>query len=266
MKDVTRNKWKQHWKDKKANCKKRRIDFLFTLDQFAALMENRKNFVCAYTGVKFNLSGGDANKYPQMDRVDSHGPYSPTNVVLCTALSHKWKTDFVENEQSLKGQKNGVITAVHRIKKTLANEIGMQEMMKPYKGLYKQLEDHKRQLNANKEKQDVRSLETKAKVEALVTKMYSDYASEIAGAGGQLLLSFAEYKRKIMVKTCGFTKDQLPVDLVQRKLYILDKTKPITKQNVVTTTCKLSNALDVLQRDAGLNAARLKKLGRGLAK
>lgn len=266
MKQSIIDRYKCAYENKKQSCNKRAIDFKFTLPEYAALMEGRKNLTCAYSGEAFTLGDTSSTNYPELDRIDPVGAYSKENCVFCCRKVHKWKTDYIEKGKSLKNANDRVIQITHRINKILSNKSGMESMMRPYQGIYKQLANQTKETKEQERKKAIKSQLINIQRERIIAEMYNNFLEEVLQAGGEPLITFAQYKRKINNKTCGLTGEVLPVDLKKRSLYIKNKSCEIDNRNIVCTTEELSKALDVLQGTCGFTTKMMKKLGKGLIK
>lgn len=257
MKHYTEQQYKEAYSRKKADCDKRKIQFDFTEEEYAALYKARNlgKLRCAYTGKEFILDI-QSDLYPELDRIDNHKSYNKHNCVFVTKKAHKIKTKFIENCLPLNGQSSGLISIYHRISKILEDQRNVEEMMKPYYEIY------------NSIKKEI-VMEKPTYSEKTIAKLYYQFVNSLEDSGvgeEDVLISYAQFKRKLCVKTDAFTNKPLPIALDSRKLYIKDKTRPVSNSNVVCSTKELVNALDLLQGTCKLTTNDLKRVGKTLSK
>ena len=250
---------------KKASCEKRALDFNFTLEEFRIFWHLRGKVDCFYTDKPMRLTKdkGVPEDYATIDRINSDLPYSPANCIWCQNHVNQLKGSHIENDQNLPKNNAKVAGIVARIKKVLNNPKTLERKLKDYKDAYKQVEEHEttlaeENLKAMKEKKEQAKWET----EQLFAGHYIELAKEFEKVGATMKITLGELKKSLF--RCN--KDQITGEefdsLLNKKLWVIDKTKPVVLSNVKIVNLNTRNALDLLtmQCDVGKLALNIHKV------
>ena len=241
------------WEQKKESCIKRCIDFNISLEEYTALwqLRNHSDTRCAYTGVKFNIKKLGNDNYPELERIDSNLCYSVDNCLYVTKYSNSVKCKYIEQEKSIKGVPNKDITTTLRIRKLLNNPESLERIKQPYKDAVANInlvEDNKQKRIAkeNKIMMDAQQMKDKAQLEVDFALHYVNLVTELTDMGATVQCSIGELRKKIInTKKCQITGKPFN-NLSEKKLYILDKSANITKDNMKVVLQSTRDSLDVL--------------------
>lgn len=258
------------FKRKQDSCKSRGIKFLLSLNEYVALMNSRSTMRCSYSGRKFNMTDYDHKDYPTMERVKQDGPYSRSNTIWVTSQCNKLKDDFIDKGLSMKGIGAESINLVQRIKKFLNKP--HEEIMQPYYDLYdfveqQQAEKDSRDIELQNKVNHIRNEQTrlekeaveKARVDEIKTKVYSEvelakhYIKQVEGFEkfSKVYELTIKTHRDIVRKTkCSVSGEKFG-SLNDKWLWVIDKSKPLGKDNLLVVTLNMSNTLDLLQVACG---------------
>lgn len=242
------------YEQQKASCAKRMIGFTFTKQQWEDFHKLRDTVVCAYTNNSFVLNCGTAHsKYPTVERIFDDRDYSPENCIWVTKEANELKAIYIENGKSTDKLDPHSTTYVKRIKRILESVDNIKEIQLPYKHLFQE--------------------ENKV-VEEKVTNPELAIASSYANLGkfievqcsSEFQLTYSQFKTLITRKKCMLTQKELPARLNERRLWVVDKTLPVSKNNVLVTTKELQTALDTMMVSAKLSLKDLQMIGKVLNK
>ena len=111
-------------------------------------------------------------------------------------------------------------------------------------------------------------------VEEKVTNPELVIASSYANLGkfievqcaSEFKLTYSQFKTLITRKKCMLTQKELPASLNERRLWVVDKTLPVSKNNVLVTTKELQTTLDTMMVSAKLSLKDLQMIGKVLNK
>ncbi|QXN60092.1 hypothetical protein KUA24_25 [Vibrio phage HNL01] len=269
MSVITPTELERMWEQKKESSAKRLIPFTLTLEEYTALYKMRSVLRCFYTDMKFDMRDKNSPNYPTLERIKDHGEgsgYEVGNVVFVTSDANKLKNTFIESENSLKGVNQETQNKVRRIKKVCDNPVMIAERLKPYTEIFdnvhRRLQDKLDKITKVENKKKQITAQQKSTQEREVAKSYFQFSSQLAELGVTLEMSMPEYRRKLLVKTCRLTGRELPLDLNERTLYVVDKTAPIVPSNVRTTTKIMQNALDTFTTSANIDAKVMIKMAK----
>lgn len=254
-------KHKEAFERKLKSCKERAIDFDFTLEEFDIFLKLKNQVTCAYSNQSFVDRPNHPNS-PTIERIDNRKSYNKYNCVWVTKKNNEYKATYIEKGKSMRDVGDIIINSVHRVNKILNNPKTFDEMMKPYLKAYETLSVQSQEnieKDNNKIAQDKRK---KAKVEREVAKSYYQFSSQLAEMGIPLEMTIPEYRRKLLIKICRLTGRELPKDLNERTLFIVDKTLPITTHNVKTTTKEVQKALDTFITSAKIESKTMIKIAK----
>lgn len=251
---------------KQDSCKQRGLEFTLTLGEYVTLMNSRHGGRCSYSGRKFNMSDTNHKDYPTIERLKQDEGYTRSNSLLITAQCNKLKDDFIDKGLSMKGIGPDKINLVQRIKKFLNKP--QEEIMQPYYDLYdfveqqqgeKDARDTELQNKVNHIRNEQTRLEKeaieKSRVDEIKTKVYSEvelakhYIKQVEGFEkfGKVYELTIKTHRDIVRKTkCSVSGEKFE-SLNDKWLWVIDKSKPLSKENLLVVTLNMSNTLDLLQ-------------------
>lgn len=224
---------------KKANCKKRMIEFNFTEEEYDIFCKLQESVKCAYTNREFVFV--EQHKYsPTLERIDQDKGYSPDNCVWVTLFANTVKERFIESNKLEVEANIEEARAITRIKRILASEENLTQIKEPY----------------------VKALQAIVKPshnkEITLAKGYSVLGNYWEKEGLAFNLTFAQYKYLNNRKFCDLTGRNLANE--SKNVYVFDKTQPVTKENTCITSKKLRESLDSFTRDNALTKEELKKM------
>ncbi len=255
---------------KKESCKQRGLDFTLTLSEYTALMNSRHGGRCSYSGRKFNLSDTNHKDYPTLERVKQEQGYDRNNTILVTLQCNVLKDNMIDKGLSMNGIGSDKINLVQRIKKFLNKP--HDEIMQPYYDLYDFVEQQKAEKDArdtelqnkvNHIRNEQIRLEKEAieqsRVDEIKTKVDSEvelakhYIKQVEGFDkfGKVYELTIKTHRDIVRKTKCSVSDEKFESLNDKWLWVIDKSKPLSKENLLVVTLNVSNTLDLLQVACG---------------
>ncbi len=256
---------KDHYETKKECANKRGIDFNFTLDQFQTFWALRNKVKCFYTNCNFKMSRGTAEVpklYPTAERICQSKPYSPDNCVWVTHHSNQMKAFYVEQGQSLQGVAPTVVKLVNKIKKVLENPDCLAERFKVYEEAYKEVHTKnsvliKQQIEEKKIKDAELAEEAKWAFEIEWSQYYIDISKEFSDMGVILKETNGNFRKIVTrVKHDQVTGEKFN-DLQSKKVWVIDKTKPICQGNIKIVKLITQQAMDALTNQIPLDKLAL---------
>lgn len=253
---------------KKANSEKRNIQFLLTEAEYTAIMKARPTMVCGYTNQKFIMNKGSGHKsYPELDRIDPNKPYQKDNIIFCLKKVHKIKTDYVENNKSRKGMSHGNVCVLRSIEKLLSMNESMEARLAPYYEIYDKVTQREQELSQRTKKEEavIHAKVLREQKEAAEKVEEARKAKVVANAKAQLEIaehfrrSYEEFEKlglvfeltlkelrdRLRISKCAITGVQF-TDTMDKHFWVIDKTKPITKDNLVVCKKNVQESLDYL--------------------
>lgn len=244
---------------KKESCKQRLIPFHFTLQEWLDFHKVLYNGVqCAYLNQEFIFTKGHS-RFPTIERLHDHQPYSVTNCVWVTAVANDIK-DKLTKGWVLKDFNKDEKNFVKRIEKIIHNQEVIKIIQEPYQHLFKKEE--------NQAMQEVKAEQsTTTNPEIRIAQLFAAMGSFIENkCDAKFELTYVQFKTLISRKRCQFTGEDLPEDLGDRRLWVKDKSLPVTNNNVVVCGKDLAQALDTLVVSANINFKQLQKIAKVLSK
>lgn len=243
----------QRYDYKKERCKRRLIPFNFTLQQWLDFHKVLYSGVrCAYLNQKFSFTDGH-DFFPTIERLNDLLPYSPENCVWVGHLSNQMKNEIVKGKTSDQYENELRKNYAKRIEKIVANKEMIEVIQEPYKHLF-QVKQEETTLEQNITTKPINQ-------EILIATLFAEFGNFIeVDCESEYLLTYNDYKKLILRKKCQLTGRQLPDDLSQIGLFVVDKTKPICKDTIIVTTKEIKNALDAMMVSSKLSLKELKML------
>lgn len=247
---------KERYEYKKQQCKQRLIPFEFTLQQWLDFHKVLYSGVgCAYLNQGFVFI--DKHKqFPTIERLSDAQPYSVSNCVWVCHLANQIKDQVAKGKPS-ESFDNGVKNFAKRIEKILSNKSLIEIIQEPYQHLFNQAEQG----------DNMSESYTPVNREITITKLYAEFVISTESVyGAEYQLSYTQFKQLISRKNCQLTGRKLPEDISDRSMWVVDKTKPVSKGNVLVCDKTLCEALDALVVSAKLSFKDLQKIAKVLGK
>jgi hypothetical protein len=244
---------------KKANAESRGIGFELSQEDYIAIMKSRDVFTCGYTQRKMVMHRGfDHADYPELDRINPDAPYSRDNVIFCTKYVHGLKTKYVEMETSRKGLSHQDLCVIRSIEKALNQPEILQQRMKPYQEIYDKIDQRKKEqedkverkeklTEERKEMQRQQKIKEQAKEQHDLAKAYVEMFEQFEKLGVVFEVSIKEFRDMVRITRCKISKVKFD-NIWDKHLYVIDKTKPITKDNLLIVKKNVQEALDHLSQ------------------
>ncbi|AUR89127.1 coil containing protein [Vibrio phage 1.121.O._10N.286.46.C4] len=247
---------------KKESAEKRAIHFGLTLGQFTELYKARSEVKCFYTDVNLDLTATNLRNYPSMDRICNTKGYEVGNVVWCSTEVNKLKGEIIETQtRSLKNCAPNEIKIVARINKILADARVMEHRLKAYDCIFhraeakvlheqsermKGLEEQRIKLEKEKaEKAAQEELEAKFRSQQELAAHYNKTFMMFDKLGVLMMITLKDFRDIMRVTKCKISGEEFKSSF-DKKMFVVDKTLPITKDNVWIVTEKSQQAIDHL--------------------
>lgn len=264
---ITEQDYISAYEHKKKQAEARLIPFEFTLEEYKVLLRLKWHLgKCAYTNQKFHDGGGHKHT-PTLERIDENKPYCKENTVWCTAQSNLLKNNHLELSKPMTNLTPDEISIVHRIKKVLSTELGYDKIMQPYKEAYKQLEQKQKDSHSERmkelEEQSIKleqqaaekaaqeQYEQRFKNEQELAKHYLLMVEEFAKLDLLYELTIKEHRDQIRRTSCAISGEKFK-EGETKWVWVKDKTKPITKNNLVVCKKEVQQSLDFLSANANM--------------
>ena len=255
---LTEESIKHAFNRKKDSCTKRLIDFSLSYDYYRALMKARSTMVCFYSQKPFDIRKTGGDNYPSLERISSSDGYSPQNTVLCSVRCNRLKAKYIENEHSMKGLSDSDIGMIQRIRKMDESNLPKEEGMKIYQEIFDKVEERKQEVEQKvvKEEQKVikqteeekqAKIAQKFKEQQHFAKYYHQKAEEFSKLGVVMQISIKEMRDILRITKDAITKEPFN-DIWDKHLWVVDKTKPITRLNVKVCKKNVVDSLDYLAK------------------
>lgn len=246
--------------NKKRSCDERMIKFKFSQQEWLYFHKLLYNGVkCAYSNMTFIFKDHHMHS-PSIERIDDNRPYTVYNCIWVTKQSNGIKDHIVSGgtPEDLSNQTDTFLA--RRIQRILESEETLREIRKPYLHLYEKS-------NEQGGNEVTESTTTKGvphnNTEIDIAKQYCVFGDFIESkCDHEFNLTYTQFKRLIQRKKCQLTQR----DMDNPSLFVLDKTLPVDKSNVLVCDKSLSEALDTMIVSAKLTTKDLMKLAKTLSK
>lgn len=267
---------------KHLNSARRRLECTLTMND----MEMMKNplmgkGVCDYTGLPFSTDRTSPH-YPSLERIDHLKGYIRGNVCVVGVGANSAKDSFIDNNHDLSRADKDVQDLVALMKERLTPEY-MESLKVKYlpKKCTPKSEPYRIPLNINilndnsgdnmnEDKnikaetnpmisENVITLEvqetpekvtiTALPVDVVVAQNYAPFCKAMSEAGFKVEITYAQFKSIYTTKSCHFTRR--PLQEKDKFVFVLDKNKPIRKDNVRVTYPEYAAAMTTLMEVSG---------------
>lgn len=278
LSDKQAQRLKVKFEEKKADADRRMIDFDFTLEEFTHfwIAKNNKGR-CAYTNVVF-VNEENHPLIPTLERIDNTKGYNPNNCVYVTYEANKLKEKFIEQKHPAEEAMltNGEQHTLLLIRRVLSKSVYIERVQEPYKKVLTMYRKRKQKENKQKESldkpeqiihnqpQEVKEENEMSNItikninpELNVAQQYIEIGQYFESKGLEFNLTFSKFKQKIKIKNCQLTKKPFE-EGCKKVLFVVDKTKPITYDNVLTTHHSTMQVFDHIESVTKLSMVELK--------
>ena len=205
-------------------------------------------------------------------------PYAPWNCVWVTKHANNLKSLYIENKKDAGELSAHDLGLLRRIERIVSSVECISRIQDPYRKVFKfnsqtLHQELKQDKSLIQEGESVAMKDTTTEQPA-TTNPEIRIAQLFAAMGGfienkcdaKFELTYIQFKTLITRKKCQFTGNDLPEDLGERRLWVKDKSLPVTKDNVIVCGKDLAQALDTLVVSANINFKQLQKIAKVLSK
>lgn len=261
----TTQQLEKKYKSKKQNCVKSGTEITLTKEEFLHMF-NTHNGVCDYTGLPTTMDDPASPSYLTLERISASQGYLIGNVCLIRSDANALKglvIDHAEDDTRKCSFKDRSLLL--KIVETLYNPVKMDDIRKKYGHPIQNITQQTVEKNMTKVS-DLDTTET-ATVnpevavagkflhfnEFVTDKLYLEFA-----------ITFSQFKTLLGRRVCQLTKREL--SLKTSSLFVIDKTLPVTRDNVLVVETKVRNHLDTFLNKSELSTTELKTLCKVLMK
>lgn len=241
------------------------IGFHLTLEEYIHIFQtnyrqNKGGLVCDYTGEVMCFRGGNVASSVTLERLDDNEDYILGNVVLVTSSANKLKSTTLEYKTD---RFNSKLTIDKRkmlnlICEKLFNPVELDRL----KRKYLMASDNIVVDNVTTKPEtpvEAPSATSKLNSDLDIALLYGRVGKSLEKLGATFSLTFTQYKQLHNKKSCMLTN--IPFKKGDGKyLYVVDKTLPVTKDNVMMTTKLIAESLYEFTAKTGLKDRELIKL------
>lgn len=270
MTSLTNEQQKLRYTRKKQSCKQRMIDFDITFDQWMIYEHLKGVFTCAYTNQAF-VSRVDHPNQPTLERINDSKGYSVQNCVLVSKLSNDLKNTHVFLSKNTDGLSEKELSFVHRINKILNSKENIENIMKPYYTYFGytgendkpvEIQENTNIVNPMKkmmkkplsrpiiEKKNMKDnkLVIARKVEMEFVEHYYTIAMFFDNIGIPFDVSIGQFRSKMRCKADQINGVEFKT-INDKRVYVIDKTAPVTVNNIKIVHASTQIALDTIMKD-----------------
>ncbi len=259
---LTEESIKHAYTRKATSCQSRLIDFSLSYEYYRALMKARSTMVCFYSQKPFDMRKTGGDNYPSLERINNSKPYSVDNTVLCSVRCNRLKAKYIENGHSMKGLSDSDIGMIQRIRKMDESNLPKEEGMKIYQEIFDKVEERKQEIEQKVKKAEQKVIkqteeEKQAKIaqkfkeQQHFAKYYHQKAEEFSKLGVVMQISIKEMRDILRITKDAITKEPFN-DIWDKHLWVVDKTKPITRGNCKIVKLSTQESLDHLAKGGSM--------------
>ena len=257
---ITDQEFINSYNKKKEQSEKRAIDFTFTLEEWKTFIRLKYRLTCAYTNQKF-VHKGDDKFNPTIERINEGGSYSPENAIWVTKQINGLKNTYMELGKSQKGLGTNEIGLLHRVQKILNKSDGVEQIMKPYKVAYdnltqklsethevkmKDLEEQRIKLDKEVAEKAVQAAKVdKINQQRMLATHYLRISDQFQDLGLLFDVDIKNFRDMMRIKNDKITGKTFS-SMKDKFIFVVDKSKPITKDNCLVVAESTQKALDYL--------------------
>lgn len=259
---------KQKYENKKKNSLARNIDFSLTEDEFIKLcLFLKENRICPYTGKEFvftsTSTGTPKPHYPTLERINNNLGYSIGNCIwVChnaNSVKSKWESDNFEHITFTKHDFK-IVQQILSSKDKVEEQLNNIYMF--VKGETTVVTETKVQIENSNQKEQNNNSEYKegyaVNTDVELAQMYTQF-SEHCKQHVDFLLSFNEYKKLMNRKQCQLSMQRFD-QVCRPSLYVIDKTKTVSVNNLLVVDLKIRHHLDQFTSKVKLDNKQLKRV------
>ena len=249
------------YEQKKASCEERMIEFNFTKQEWKKFNDMKKFVTCAYTNVAFVHEVNHLHQ-PTCERLSEDLGYSVQNCVWVTKHANDLKSTYIENRKDTSKLNEHDSGLVRRIERIVNSVDCLNRIQEPYRKIFNSIKPQENNI-LNEKTTPIESVNPEIRIAQLFAAMGSFIENK---CDAKFELTYIQFKTLISRKRCQFTGEDLPEDLGNRRLWVKDKSLPVTNDNVIVCGKDLAQALDTLVVSANINFKQLQKIAKVLSK
>lgn len=253
---------------KKKSSAKRGIFFQLSLEEYLRMFRSSDGH-CAFTGLPMKWVTKQEHTsrmdIPSVERIDAKKGYESGNICLIRRDVNCTKGTYIDSDKCRSTGSKSTRKLLDTIKEVINDKGKIRDILMPYTAekylpkLDKVIEEVTKEVSMENVHSDI-----------YLVQLYLKFTEEVGG-NIPMMLSFAEFKRKMSSKKCKLTGREFNVyngGTEDRSMMILDMTKEITSQNVIVVQKDLVAPLINLRAQAKLTqdefVKTIKKLGKVL--
>lgn len=249
----------RRWNNKLKGCEERGIEMHLTKEQFFNLFLTSDG-ICDYTDTPMS-SDPSRHDYVSIERISEEDSYKLGNICLVRKDINTIKgrlLDHVETIRQGSHIKADMRPLVAKMLTVVFDKEKMRELRDKYKSIGETMKPNKTTETPSKTNTQPPSEGFNINQDVCLSKDYVALG-ELVGGVADFNMNFSEYKRKMSVNKCQLTKRKFG-ESDSKVLYWVDKTKPFTYNNTLTTTKSIQEGLDMFSAKANLSLTELKNV------
>lgn len=277
---------------KKKNAAERGINFSLTFNEYKNVFDTNNGY-CDYSGMLMSFdhnfrTGEVPANYATLDRVDGSIGYVLSNLALCRKDSNSVKAAGIEHNSKFSSSLSpDDRILLEKVCQTLFNPAKIAELKQKYllpkeetlatitpTTTLKEEETIMQTFTTeelNKKPSVTHSDETLPETGVIASgnrelTLAEDFAMlgrTLEGLGAEYNLTFSSYKTLMQKKFCSLSKRKFS-STVKPTLWIIQKTLPVDKDNVLVVDNSLSEMLDIMSVKGKMNLVELKDFATNL--